>query len=171
MSSQRKLYKQGKLDDECTHLLESLDFSWDTYTTAWEDRFLELKAYREEYGHCNVPQRSKNHKLLAPWVHRQRRFYKQGRLNDDRIYRLEEIGFVWDPIDATWKKKYLELKAYREKFGHCRVTMPNKEYHQLGAWVKNQRTALSQGKLDAERIRQLDEIGFVWKPKVGSHYY
>jgi hypothetical protein len=40
-----------------------------------------------------------------------------GRLTDDRIRRLEELGFVWSLRD-DWMKHYEELKLYREQFGN-----------------------------------------------------
>jgi len=36
---------------------------------------------------------------------------------DDRIRRLEELGFVWSLRDV-WMKHYEELKPYRERFGN-----------------------------------------------------
>jgi hypothetical protein len=45
-----------------------------------------------------------------------------GRLTDDRIRRLENLGFVWSLRD-DWQKHYLELKAYKEEHGHCNVSL------------------------------------------------
>jgi hypothetical protein len=45
-----------------------------------------------------------------------------GRLTDDRIRRLENLGFVWSLRD-DWQKHYLELKEYKEEHGHCNVSI------------------------------------------------
>jgi hypothetical protein len=45
-----------------------------------------------------------------------------GRLTDDRIRRLENLGFVWSLRD-DWQKHYLELKEYKEEHGHCNVSL------------------------------------------------
>lgn len=45
-----------------------------------------------------------------------------GRLTDDRIRRLENLGFVWSLRD-DWQKHYLELKQYKEEHGHCNVSL------------------------------------------------
>lgn len=40
-----------------------------------------------------------------------------GRLNEDRMSRLESLGFVWSLRD-DWQKHYKELKAFKEQHGH-----------------------------------------------------
>jgi hypothetical protein len=44
-----------------------------------------------------VPQSYEKNKKLAKWVSRQRVYQKQGKLDADKIKRLDELGFVWDP--------------------------------------------------------------------------
>lgn len=61
----------------------------------WEQRFHELKKYRELHGHCNVPSRHKENKKLAKWVETQRYFFKKKLLSKERINRLKDIGFIW----------------------------------------------------------------------------
>ena len=43
-----------------------------------------------------------------------------GRLTNDRIRRLEALGFVWSLRD-DWQRHYDELKQYKEEHGHCNV--------------------------------------------------
>jgi hypothetical protein len=45
--------------------LESLGFEWDSRGAAWENRLIEVAAYREIHGHCNVP---RNRKKTPSWV-------------------------------------------------------------------------------------------------------
>lgn len=56
-----------------------------------------------------------------------------GRLTEDRIRRLEEIGFVWSLRD-DWQKHYDELKAFKEKNGHCNVPARYAANRRLGIW-------------------------------------
>ena len=64
----------------------------------WIERYEELKKYKETHGDCNVPRR---HGALGIWVDTQRtnyRFLKEGksaRMSDDRIQKLESVGFQW----------------------------------------------------------------------------
>ena len=53
----RRRKKQGKLAEERVRRLDALDFRWDRQTT-WEQRIIDLKAFKKEHGHCNVPRRN-----------------------------------------------------------------------------------------------------------------
>ena len=62
----------------------------------WNQRYQELQEYRETYGHCVVPQRYKANPKLGIWVATQRNAYEEYRLDQDRIEKLDQLGFVWD---------------------------------------------------------------------------
>jgi hypothetical protein len=74
---------------------ERIGFVLDSKEAAWLELYKRLKAYREEHGHANVPQRYEKDTALGFWVNSQRVRYKQGRLRDTRIKLLEQIGFEW----------------------------------------------------------------------------
>jgi hypothetical protein len=61
----------------------------------WAVRYDELKVYKSENGHCNIPQRWKANPELGMWVHRQRKFYKKGKLAEDRVKKLNKLEFQW----------------------------------------------------------------------------
>jgi hypothetical protein len=87
--------------------LESLGFEWDVCVrAAWEDRLSELADYRKIHGHCNVPKKYENTKLVH-WVSEQRKKYKlqqQGKKSQmtlTRIQQLESLAPVQgDPCPA-----------------------------------------------------------------------
>jgi len=62
-------------------------------------------------------------------------------LSQDRIERLEEIGFQWGvDYDEVFKNRCRELIAFKEEFGHCNV--PSKKYADnpsLGHWCGTMR--------------------------------
>jgi hypothetical protein len=66
------------------------------------------------------------------------------------------------PHAVLWMKRLEELANFKQKFGHCYASTQDKEHVTLGRWVQVQRHKRHRGELDAERIRQLDELGFVW---------
>lgn len=97
-----------------------------------------------------------------------------GRLTDDRIRRLESIGFVWSLRD-DWQKHYEELLEYKQEHGNCNVPARYTKNRRLGIWVSAQRqqykqitTAVDGDKprraapLTQERIDLLNEMGFTW---------
>ena len=93
VQTQRKLYKRGKLSDDCLGRLERLGFSWDRREDSWEEHFKELKAYKRKNGDCNVPTRYPED--LGKWVDTQRQNYKRGKLLENRVERLNRLGFTW----------------------------------------------------------------------------
>ncbi len=61
-----------------------------------EERLEELKEFKNRHGNCNVSGRWSENIPLGTWVTAQRAKYRNGKLSDDRIKRLEDIGFVWN---------------------------------------------------------------------------
>ena len=78
--------------------LDSIGFKWAILKpgsiTPWETRFDELDKYKAKHGDCNVPARQGK---LGRWVSKQRTVCKAGSLSQDRIDRLDGIGFNWTP--------------------------------------------------------------------------
>jgi predicted helicase len=75
----------------------------------WEERFGQLRAFEERFGHCVVPNRWGENPGLGFWVGNQRQRKKTNTLSEDRIRRLEEIGFNWTPYGAQWKEMFAAL--------------------------------------------------------------
>ena len=157
---QRGAYKKGKLDNDKVALLETIGFDWDPIESQWREKYAEIKAYKEEHGHCNVT--DTENPQLGRWAQKQRAAYKRGKLDNDKVELLETIGFDWVPIDSQWQEKYAELKAYKEEHGHCNVLSSDKN-KQLASWVKTQRTTYNKGKLDNDKVEFLEAIGFKWR--------
>jgi hypothetical protein len=72
---------------------------------------------------------------LAIWVGHQRWNYNANKLSPERIEKLNEVGFGWDPIEAQWLECYLELKDH----GDTLVPQRYSSNPSLGSWVRNQR--------------------------------
>ena len=154
----------GRISEGRKAQLDKLGFDWDPFNSAWETMLNELKRYKEQFGHCDVPWEKKNRTPLAQWVSKQRSKWKRGRLPEDRRVRLDAIGFIWDDVEQSWEASYLALKRYMEQFGHCDVPKRCGDNDQLSTWVKTQRTINNAGKLSSEHKARLEELGFVWQP-------
>ncbi len=131
----------------------------------FEERFAELCEYKREYGDCNVSQLSKTHRALGQWVNRMR--LTRDELEPAQRERLDGIGFVWqlkkEWMEGQWELRFKELLDYKEANGHCLVPQVCPEWYTLSRWVSRMRRR--KGELDEERIRRLDEVGFVWDAK------
>jgi hypothetical protein len=153
----------------------------------WESNFLSLVQFRDRVGHLRVPQHHvEDGKRLGAWISMQRYHKRLGTLVFERDRRLNEIGFIWDAFEAKsvtttpggmrlnlsspcpshagrWDFNFLLLQQFRDREGHMRVP----HYHvedgkRLGAWISSQRCQKRLGTLISERLRRLNEIGFIW---------
>ena len=112
------------------------------YGRQWADRVKELIKYRNDHGHCNVPQKLS----LRSWVYRQRQEFKKfdaekaSSMTPQRIKILNHIGFVWDASDKKrddegWMRMFEELMEYKEQHGNCLVPTMYEDNRKLGRWV------------------------------------
>jgi hypothetical protein len=97
VTNQRQLKKRGQLSNRRIHLLNEIDFPWNPQDTGWDGNFEKLKAYKKEFGHCNVPESPGEYEKLGAWAGVQRRYYarKVSSLTPERIKKLNSIGFNW----------------------------------------------------------------------------
>ncbi|KAL7534255.1 hypothetical protein ACHAWF_004770 [Thalassiosira exigua] len=123
----------------------------------WLHRYEELKLFKEQYGHCRVPREWTFG--LGEWVNSQRSPCRRGKLNEDRLKRLDELGFSWDVYENKWDAMFDELEKYKRENRHCIVPQ---RHGKLGRWVKSQRVGYKEGKLPEQRRARLEKIGFRW---------
>lgn len=74
--------------------------------------------------------------------------------------------------DCRWKLRFEDLKAFKEKHGHCLVPTRSLEYP-LGSWVSTQRAEYKRcmykqksSSMTTKRISLLESVGFVWNVDV-----
>ena len=108
---------------------------------------------------------------LGRWCDRQRTAHKNSKLSPAQIQELSDIGFEWDPLDASWTRHIEALKRYkadnngRDPPQTCQVPGAGKgQVLQLGFWCFNRKQAKKQNKLKPEKIAELDDLGFDWEP-------
>ncbi|MCU7667753.1 Helicase associated domain protein [Bacillus thuringiensis] len=169
VSTQRQLYKIGKLTDEKIKKLTNLEFVWNTRNHYWETMLSSLLKYKERYGNCLVPSDYSENSKLAIWVKSVRMRFKRGYLTEIEVKTLNDLGFVWNTIDSSWENMFQQLVEYRKKYGDCFVPSDYPENRSLGNWVFNIRSKYSENKLSIEKINKLNEIGFVWN--VSKHVW
>jgi superfamily II DNA or RNA helicase len=138
-----------------TRCLENLYVSWNEWLG-------KLQAFKEGFGHCNVGIGMEDYQSLGAWVTAQRIRRKKGVLGDDQISRLNDLAFDWDAQASSWNSFFEKLKSFKERFGHCNVETGWDEDPVLAGWISAQRTRRNKDLLSPERIRLLDELGFVW---------
>jgi uncharacterized protein (DUF2384 family) len=160
----RQTAGEKQLSDDRVKRLESLGFLWDTKKDKWEKNYAALVKYFNKYRNCLVPQRFKIGKInLGTWVGHQRRNYDDNQLSQDRIKRLESLGFIWNTTDDNWEKGYLNLIEYHKEHKNCWVpSRYSKNGFNLGIWVGHQRSNYKKKQLALDRVKRLEALGFGW---------
>ncbi len=171
-SRQRNSYKKGKLSSDKIKGLEDIGFVWDPFEKAFEQGFQETLKYKEQKGDANALRSYKTPAgfNLGIWQSHQRKNYKKGILSEDKIKRLEDIGFVWAPKKEAFEKGIRETLRYKEQTGDANAPIEYKTYEgfKLGMWQSTRRRDYKKSILSPDKIKRLQDIGFVWKPDEGS---
>ncbi|EKX48482.1 hypothetical protein GUITHDRAFT_105629 [Guillardia theta CCMP2712] len=126
--------------------------------TEWTQRIEELRNFRKQHGHCSVPVNYDRNPALARSfllpLFRLFLLMLKGRW-------LERMGFSFEGR-SQWEKRYLELIAFRDRYGHCSPSQLG-HFRKLGVWVAVQRVKSRKGQLRESRKQKLDAIGFRWE--------
>lgn len=160
VNRQRSQQRKGNLDIACIEKLEEIGFLWSVRKNIWEERFSELLQFKTITGHCDVPDNWRENPKLSNWVGVQRRNYSKGKMDHERIKRLNEISFIWEPHDASWEESFSELIKFKELNGHCHVPQRFVDNPKLGRWAARQRASMKRKKLRSDRVKLLNDIGF-----------
>ncbi|MBR1751890.1 MAG: Helicase associated domain protein, partial [Ruminococcus sp.] len=162
-----------ELTDEQLARLNAIGMIWDNkYERQWNAAFKALCKYYQKNGsfEMSAAYQTASGIRLGAWIRRQRDFYANGRLSDEHIQRLRDIGFTLEKTDP-WEEKYMLAKAYFEEHGDLNV--PG-QYVVNGVWLHkwlNEQKLIAEGKrkkkLTSEQLAKLEAIGF----RYGTTYY
>ena len=150
------------------------------------ERLEQLKAFKLQHGHLSI--KVADDKSLYNFGNSIRHARRHpGRTNlaltEEKIRALDEIGFLWEKerldLDTkgtgtggggnnifTFEERLEQLKAFKLQHGHLSIKVTDDE--SLYNFCKNFRYAgrhpgRSNVALTEEKIRALNEIGFLWK--------
>ena len=174
--SQRTAYwkKSSGISAERIDALNNIGFEWRFRN--WDERYDELVAYKQTHGNTLVPMaatRDATNKYygLARWVMGQRKQYrlrqerKHSHLTNDRLKKLNGIGFVWNALDAAWENHFSKLQEFKANHGPTDVPTA-RENKELYSWAARQRIYYKDfqrgnpSHITNERIEKLKAIGF-----------
>ena len=153
--------------------LDALGMVW-VKPDSWEVRYALAKQYYDEHGDLNIPPKYKADGIwLAKWLNEQRQMYIGNRgeksLTAEQISRLEHIGMVWEnrnqlAKNEAWQNQFSGVYAFYLENGHLEIPDDYAEGKgkSLALWLSRQRSQKSAGKLSAEQIASLNELGMDW---------
>jgi superfamily II DNA or RNA helicase len=162
--NQRREHSCGELDPERKAKLDSIGFSWSgggRNEERWEQGYAELEQYHSTHGNINVPV---SNQKLTHWIWNQRQRRTAGGLSQERIRLLDALGFRWQLQERRkWDDRLAAVAEFKAKHGHCNVPINFRENPSLGRFVASTRSQRKMGLLSAERIAELDKLGFMWR--------
>ncbi len=166
VGKQRKDHEAGKLSAEQIVLLDEIGMVWRPLDEAWQQAYQHACAYRERNGHLDVPTAhvTSDEFRLGTWIGNQRKAWREERLSQDKIRALEDLGIVWDPLEAKWERGLAEARMYKDQYMDLRVHAKyvSPSGYKLGGWIADQRKARARGTLPERRVDRLDAIGMAW---------
>ena len=158
---------QGNLTEQQIARLDSIGMVWgNRKEIAWQHGFEVAKKYHDTYGNLMVARKyvDPDGYPLGQWILKTRQQKLNGRLKEERIAQLDEIGMVWSVFDAKWEKAYALAAAYYEENGNLNIprSYVTAAGERLGQWVASQQWAYPKGKLTEEQVERLSRIGMYW---------
>jgi len=145
--------------------------------SVFSKRFLELAAFKDRFGHCDVPLGSASQSKEIPmglgkWVYAQRKRKADGQLKPEEEAALTSLSFRWklEPEELDAAEMIDRLLKYKASNGDMLVPKKYEADPLLGAWVamvRRQADPLLNGGasvIPADTRKQLDDIGFSWEP-------
>lgn len=162
-----------KIIDEvrnCRELFEKLN---DALTATWDMYYASAKQYYEENGNLEVSARyiTEEGYALGSWINNQKAIRKGtivGKLTEDQIKKLDDIGMIWDSLDYFWEQSFISAKEYYLAHGNLDVptNFKSKDGKHLGNWVLRQRQLYKSNSLTDEQVKKLNSIGMDWMHRV-----
>ena len=181
ISRQRQSYKIGKLNKEQIELLEKIGMRFENRRNIinWEEYYKLAKVYYNKNNNLEIPRSFKtldgitydeSGHNLGFWINNQRKAYKRGKINKNKIKLLEKIGmrFSLDKREKEWMKNYGLAEAYFNKNNNLEISQSFKTLdginydekgYNLGTWLVHQRQTYKRGELNKNKIKLLEKIG------------
>ena len=168
IATQRHRYQIGKLKEKQIKSLEKLNIEWNPAEAFWHEGYRNACDYSKANGNLYVPNSYVNDYgfKLGAWLSNQRTRYKSGKLSEEQIELLENIGMTWNVNEAKWQEGYSYALEYFKKNKNLYIPQDylTGDGYRLGSWLGTQRTNYKKGILSPEKKSLLESINIVWNP-------
>jgi superfamily II DNA or RNA helicase len=147
----------------------------------WLKRFEELKSYVAQEDTFLIPNKNRERQTLVSWVQYQKAQYRNGTLGATKTSLLNDIKFPFtenyrgksinsirketNPVPkeikpSLWDKKFVEFKEYYQNNKTFLIPSDNTDLQSLSSWIRYQRILFRENKLESDKIRKLEELGY-----------
>lgn len=176
LTTQRKRRKDDEISDDEISQLDDLGMIWDTEDLAWSRKLVTLRDYHARHGTINVttsssgdPEESSIYRTVVDI----RRRYVKRTLTSKQVADVEALGIEWERPSPprSWRGHYYEAVAYKRKHDDLDIPLgfTTASGCALGRWLQRQRNLRLAGRLSADRIGLLDELGIAWRSDTKNH--
>ena len=135
----------------------------------WDNTFDIVKEFVMEFG--RFPTSSEKFKGIdvGHWCYKQRDIFKNGKLKQWRIDKLESIDFPFNIKSPTcikhnkkWEQTFNLMVEFKDEYGRLPYSFETFKHVNLGTWCAYQRVRNKKNLLEQSRIDALNSIGFIW---------
>lgn len=135
----------------------------------WDNTFDIVKEFVTKFGRFPNSTESFKDTNIGYWCYLQRYLFKNGRLKQWRINKLQSINFPFNVKiivtmrnEVKWKNTFNLMIEFKERYGRLPYSHEKFKNVDLGTWsayqrIKNKRNLLEQYKIDL-----LNSIEFIW---------
>jgi superfamily II DNA or RNA helicase len=165
VNTMRTQYATGELNSKRVERLNAIGFVWSVLDAAFEEGLRHWQDFYAQKGTISMPKGYKTDGgfALERWQSAQRESYAKNELAPDRVERLTELGFVFNPDKSRWDEIFRLTQELAEAKATVLAIKGNEVVgdHKIGRWIVNQRRL--KGKLAADRIELLESLpGWEW---------
>ena len=175
ISTQRSAYKSGKLSKDRIELLEKIGMAWDGMSAIWIFMYKLAKQYYEENHNLSIQSTTffYHNSSLGSWVVTQRKNYSEGKLSDEQISMLNEIGMEWvysNNPDYVWEKNYNTVLEFYSRYKHLYIPIGfvTEDGVRLGVWLHDRKYEYEHNELSEDRRKKLDALDKTWREPINT---
>jgi len=163
------LYINGLLSEEEIEKWESIGIDWDYHPKiilTWNEKYEAVK----NHFNGNLKQIVNNDScyddgvliIISSFLDDCRQLYFSGKLEENKIKLLEDIGMVWN-YNIGWDECFELFKSSKNEENNYKYYYYIGRKLKLDKWENEQRKLYAEGKLEESKISLLREAGFDFK--------
>ncbi len=151
---QKKKMRDGTLTDEQLQALQDLGVKPAERISSFDEWLSELQVFR----HANPGTCPPHGTSLAAWFQKQKEKMRDGKLTDEQLQALQELGVKPAERREDITRPFDEWLSELQVFRHANPdTWPSRT--PIGQWLHWQKQKMRDGKLSYEQVRALQELG------------
>ena len=175
IKTKRLDYKKGKLSKDQEKILRNLGETFEEKRRylSFEEMINLIKEFMKQTGKKYDEINSTNvyNKInISTWIRNRRQDYKYGKLNQEQIRLLRELGETFEEKrkDLSFEEMISLIKEYLKITGEKYSDIMQKTTYKkikIGVWISGKRSDYKQGKLSKDQEKVLRELGETFEEK------